>query len=338
MGTFDKLDFAHNTYLEVERVRTKRTMVPVLLLVFNRPGTTKLVIDAIRTAHPQRLYVAADGPRDHKAGEAQLCAEVRRLATDIDWPCEVRTLFREHNLGCRDAVSSAITWFFEQEPEGIILEDDCLPSQSFFPYCVELLKRFRDDERIMCITGCNFQQDMSGYPYSYYFSNYVHVWGWATWRRAWRRYDDAMKVYPEYVDRNFFRSLSHSSGFCNYWKGELDKVYYRKLDTWDYVWLFSCWANSGLTCTPRVNLVSNIGFAPDATHCHYSESNMSNLPRFNIETPLKHPSLIVRNADADAYTSENVFYIALNSAPSRNAALSLMKRGLRKCLRAITTF
>src|SRR5262249_20722231 len=159
--------------------------IPVLFLIFNRPNTTARVMEAIRTAGPGRLYVAADGPRDGNADEAKRCAEVRRIATQVDWPCEVQTLFRERNLGCRQAVSSAITWFFEQEQEGIILEDDCLPSPSFFPYCAELLARFRNDERIMCITGCNFQQDMKGYPYSYYFSKYHHVWGWATWRRAW---------------------------------------------------------------------------------------------------------------------------------------------------------
>jgi hypothetical protein len=294
-------------------------------------------MDAIRAARPQRLYVAADGPRDDKAGEAQVCAEVRRLATDADWHCEVRTLFREHNLGCRHAVSSAITWFFEQEPEGIILEDDCLPSQSFFPYCVELLKRFRDDQRIMCITGCNFQRDMSGYPYSYYFSNYVHVWGWATWRRAWRSYDDTMKFYPEYVDYNFFKLLSGSHEFVAYWKREFDAVYDRTLDTWDYVWLFSCWANSGLTCTPRVNLVSNIGFGPNATHTHDHKSNSSNLPRFAIETPLKHPPLIVRNHQADAYVTENVFNIPCNTPSRRDKALNLMKRGVHKGLRLFGT-
>jgi hypothetical protein len=295
-------------------------------------------MDAIRAARPQRLCVAADGPRDCKAGEAQLCAEVRRLATDVDWPCEVRTLFRERNLGCRHAVNSAITWFFDQEPEGIILEDDCLPSQSFFLYCAELLRRFRDDERIMSITGCNFQQDMNGYPYSYYFSNYNHVWGWATWRRAWQCYDDTMKFYPEYVSYNFLRSLSSSPGFIDYWKAELDKVYHRTLDTWDYVWTFSCWANSGLTCTPRVNLVSNIGFGPGATHCLDSNSSSSNRSRFDIELPLKHPPLIVRNADADAHVTQNHFNVLRSPASSNGGALNLMKRSIRKGLRLIRTF
>jgi hypothetical protein len=294
-------------------------------------------MEAIRAARPERLYVAADGPRDGKAGEVDRCAKVRELATRIDWPCEIRTLFRASNLGCRHAVSGAITWYFEQESEGIILEDDCLPSPSFFPYCAELLRRYRDDQRIMCITGNNFQRDMNHYPYSYYFSNYNHIWGWATWRRAWGCYDDTMKLYQEYVDYNFFKSLSSLHGFCDYWKAELDKVYHRTLDTWDYVWMFSCWANNGLTCTPRVNLVSNIGFGPDATHCHDSSSSSSNLSRFDIEFPLRHPPLIVRNADADAHVTENVFKIVSKPASNRGGTLNLMKRGVRRGLRLIRT-
>ena len=309
--------------------------VPVLFLVFKRPKTTSLVMEAIRAARPKRLYVAADGPRDGKAGEAERCSEVRRLATQVDWPCEVRTLFRESNLGCRGAVSSAITWFFEQEPEGIVLEDDCLPSPSFFPYCAELLERFRDDKRIMSITGDNFQHDMNGFPYSYYFSKYNHVWGWATWRRAWQCYDDTMRLYPEYAAGNFFKSLSSLPGFSDYWRNEFNQVYHRTLDTWDYVWTFSCWANSGLTCTPRLNLVSNIGFGADATHCRDSSSSSSNLPRFNIELPLKHPPLIVRNADADAHVTAKSFNVLPNFPPSRDGALDLMKRGVRRSLKVI---
>ena len=311
--------------------------IPVLLLVFNRPETTVRVMEAIRAARPQKLYVAADGPRDGKAGEAERCAEVRRLAAQVDWPCEVRTLFRERNLGCRIAVSSAITWFFEQESEGIILEDDCLPSQSFFPYCTELLRRFRDDERIMCITGGNFPRDMNGYPYSYYFSKYAHIWGWATWRRAWRCYDDTMKLYPEYLDYTFFKSLSCSLGFFNYWKRELDAVYHRTLDTWDYVWQFSCWANSGLTCTPRVNLISNIGFGPEATHTHDNKSSLANLPRFDIEIPLNHPPLVVRNTDAEAHVTENVLKVLPDPVSRRGGALNVMKRGVRRGLRLLRT-
>jgi hypothetical protein len=309
--------------------------VPVLFLAFNRPDTTARVMEAIRAARPQRLYIAADGPRDGQSREAERCAEVRGLATRVDWPCKVRTLFRQSNLGCRQAVSSAITWFFDQESEGIILEDDCLPSKSFFPYCAELLTRFRDDQRIMCITGNNFQRDMNGYPYSYYFSKYNHIWGWATWRRAWLCYDDTMNLYPKFVDYNSFKALSSSCEFLDYWKGELDKVYQRTLDTWDYVWMFSCWANSGLTCTPRVNLVSNIGFGDDATHCLASNSNCSNLSRFDIEIPLMHPPLIVSNTDADAYVTENIFNISHSRGSRRSAALNTIKSGIRRSLNLI---
>src|SRR5262249_28027120 len=153
------------------------TKVPVLFLVFNRPETTARVMEAIRAVCPKRLYVAADGPRKGKSGEADRCAEARRIATRVDWPCQVRTLFREGNLGCRDAVSGAITWFFECESEGIILEDDCLPSIDFFRYCAELLERYRDDERVMAICGSAYADVPSDYPSSYYFSYYADMWG-----------------------------------------------------------------------------------------------------------------------------------------------------------------
>lgn len=173
---------------------------PVLFLVFNRAHTTVRVFEAIRQARPARLYVAADGPRPVREGEAERCAEVRRIATNVDWDCEVHTLFRDENLGCRHAVSSAITWFFVYEEEGIILEDDCIPNQSFFLYCAELLERYRDDERIMCITGDNFQKTMEGYPFGYYFYIYNHCWGWASWRRAWSHYDaDLVTFDPKYA-------------------------------------------------------------------------------------------------------------------------------------------
>lgn len=165
---------------------------PVLFVVFNRPETTSRVFNSIRNARPARLYVAADGPRAMREGEAQRCVEVRRIASAVDWPCEVRTLFRDENIGCRRSVSGAISWFFEHEPEGIILEDDCLPDASFFSYCATLLERYRIEPRVMAITGNNFQPSMEGYSASYYYSIYNHVWGWASWRRAWALYDADM--------------------------------------------------------------------------------------------------------------------------------------------------
>jgi hypothetical protein len=172
---------------------------PVLFLIFNRPNTTEQVFEAIAKAKPRCLFVAADGPRTDKEGEAEKCQAVRDIIKRVDWDCEVKTLFREQNLGCKEAVSSAITWFFEQVEEGIILEDDCLPSDSFFSFCAELLEKYRDDKRIMMISGDNFQDGIQRGDASYYFSSVPWIWGWATWRRAWRLYDREMQTFPSFV-------------------------------------------------------------------------------------------------------------------------------------------
>ena len=170
---------------------------PVLFLIFNRPETTEIVFSVIRKAEPPRLYVAADGPRPDYPNDAESCEIVRAIATDVNWDCKVKTLFRDQNLGCKLAASKAIDWFFEQELEGIILEDDCLPDQSFFWFCQELLGKYRDDTRIMHIGGTNFQFGKERTKYSYYFSRYAHVWGWASWRRAWKFYDVEMKNWRD---------------------------------------------------------------------------------------------------------------------------------------------
>lgn len=280
--------------------------VPILFIVFSRPRTTGPVMEAIRAARPTRLYVAADGPRNE--GERVLCEQARHIATAVDWPCELITLLRNENLGCRRGPSSAISWFFEHESRGIILEDDCLPSASFFPYCAELLEKYANDQRVMSITGDNFQPDMSSYPYSYYFSKWFHTWGWATWARAWRLYDEDLELYPDWLRFDCFKNISPVRGFSDYWKPRFDKLDFSK-DTWDYIWLFTSWAYSGMTITPRVNLVSNIGFGPDGTHCPDVLSPLSNRPRFAIEIPLKHPKLVMTNKACDDYITQHFFKI-----------------------------
>ena len=286
------------------------TRSPVLFLVFNRPDTTQRVFDAIRAARPPRLYVAADGPRAGRAGEADRCEAVRRIATAVDWPCEVVTLMRPTNLGCKRAVSSAITWFFEREPEGIILEDDCLPDPSFFGYCDALLERYRDDDRIMCISGDNFVSAWWKPQDSYYFSTFNHIWGWASWRRAWRHYDVKMTGWQQsgaaaVLDKTFAQSRPARS----YWRAVFDKVASGGIDTWDYQWTFVCWRASGLTCLPRVNLISNIGFGADATHAVSAEGKLANLPTEQLDLPLLHPDSIAIAHDADVWTTKHVFGI-----------------------------
>jgi hypothetical protein len=279
---------------------------PVLFLVFNRPDTTRSVFEAIRQAKPKKLYIAADGPRKDNETDIKKIEEVRDIVKDVNWDCEIKTILREKNLGCKIAISSAIDWFFENEEEGIILEDDCLPSQSFFWFCQELLKTYREDQRIFMISGDNFQNGKKRTSYSYYFSRYPHIWGWASWRRAWKNYDVNMEVWPEIQKGNWLNDILGNKSNCRYWTKVFNSVYEGKIDTWDYQLVFACWVQSSLAILPNINLVSNIGFGNDATHTKV-QSDLVKLDSFNINFPLSHPSFVLRDSIADNRTELNFF-------------------------------
>jgi hypothetical protein len=277
----------------------------VLFLVFNRPDTTKQVFEAIRRAKPPRLYVAADGPRANREGEAERAAYVRQIATAVHWPCELKTLFRHENLGCKKAVSSAIDWFFENEEQGIILEDDCLPNPDFFTFCETLLDRYVNDERVWVVTGDNFQDGRCHGDASYYFSRYNHVWGWASWRRAWTKRDMEIKFWPEWKKSPAWKACLSDKVERRYWSKIFDRMYLNEIDTWDYPWTASVWFHGGLTVTPNVNLVSNIGFGPDATHTT-GVSPMSRLKTGAIKQII-HTETVARSVDADSYVFNRYF-------------------------------
>jgi len=280
---------------------------PVLFLIFNRPELTFRVFDEIRKAKPEKLFIAADGPREGKEGESEKCEIARSVVNKIDWNCEVKTLFREKNLGCRDAVSSAITWFFDNVGEGIILEDDCLPDQSFFTFCQTLLEKYRDDERIMHIGGGNFQNGKHKTSASYYFSKYTHIWGWATWRRAWKKYDVRMSNLERVQKTERFNSYILNNEHL-YWIDIFTQTQKGKIDTWDYQWLYSVWENNGIAILPNENLVTNIGFNEDATHTK-GDSPFANMKVTGIGNNLIHPEIIQRNIIAD----ENYFNLYLRN-------------------------
>jgi hypothetical protein len=288
---------------------------PVLFLVFNRPDTTRQVFEAIRAARPPKLYIAADGPRSGRPEEAQRCREVREIANMVDWPCEVATLFREQNLGCKIGVSSAITWFFEHESEGIILEDDVLPVATFFDYCDEMLERYRDDGRVAMISGCNLVANHFNSTDSYFFSRYNHIWGWATWRRTWRHYDVAMTEWPAWRDGGGLARVADGSRlFQSYWRGTLDAAHAGKIDTWDYQWTFACWRLAGLTALPAYNQTSNLGFGANATHTTGDTPQYLVASRARpLEFPLVHPSSVVRAVRADTAIDSYVFGINLKT-------------------------
>jgi hypothetical protein len=218
----------------------------------------------------------------------------------VDWPCTVHTLFREHNLGCRQAVSTAIDWFFEHEEAGIILEDDCLPHPSFFPYCEELLHHYRDDTRIMHINGSNILRGWVRDPdYSYYFSRHNAIWGWASWRRAWQHYNVATPLLPEiqrknYLWRHFFNSLEARMLLRPLWA-----THRGELDTWDYQWSFAMVIQSGLSVMPAVNMISNIGFGGDATHTLNTSHPWAELATEPMPLPLRHPNFVIRDTVSD---------------------------------------
>ena len=212
---------------------------PVLFLIFNRPDTTRRIFDVIRQAKPERLFVAADGPRPERSGEAEKCAQTRSIIDEVDWDCQVKTLFREMNLGCRKAVSSGIDWFFDNVEEGIILEDDCLPGQSFFQYCQELLTYYINDTRVMQICGLNVLTKWNRSGHSYFFSNYGPIWGWASWRRAWKHYDVNMKLWPEIKEKKLYEDFCQNQEEADYRLNLYDKVYRGEIDTWDYQWGFA---------------------------------------------------------------------------------------------------
>jgi hypothetical protein len=293
---------------------SKSTFVPrqvlntaVLFLVFNRLDTTKKVFEAIRQARPPRLYIAADGAREGRDGEDEKVNTIRGyVISHIDWDCEVKTLFREENLGCKYAVSGAITWFFENEEQGIILEDDCLPHNDFFHFCESMLARYADKNLVMAITGDNFQNSKKRGDASYYFSKHNHIWGWASWRRAWKVSDMEISFWPTWKSSAKWETFWPDVNVRKYWEGIFNKVYRSEIDTWDYSWTACIWYHGGLTITPNVNLVSNIGFGEEGTHTLEKNSPFACMPIASLDT-ITHPEKIESDNLADAYVSANLF-------------------------------
>jgi len=274
---------------------------PVALFVFNRPDTTRLVFEQIKLARPSVLLIVADGPRLARPDDRERCMSVRSIVDQVDWPCEVFRNYSEFNLGCRERISTGLDWVFSQFPEAIILEDDCLPNPSFFRFCEQMLERYRDDGRVMHIGGCNFQGGKIWGDGSYYFSRYNHIWGWASWSRAWRHYDVTMASFPQFVENERIRDLFGEKRVQNYWLDIFQRVYSSTLLTWDYQWTFAMWQQDGLAILPNQNLVSNIGFRKDATHTDVVNTKLVGIPTFPMGA-IVHPSLIAENQDADWVT------------------------------------
>lgn len=300
----------------------KAISASVLFLIFNRPDLTRRNFEVIRRARPPRLFIAADGPRTDHPSDAALCKEARDATRCVDWECEVHRLERKENLGCRRAVSNAISWFFDHVEEGIILEDDCLPDLSFFVFCTELLKHYRDSEKIGVISGDNFQKRPC--RDSYYFTRYPNYWGWATWRRVWQNYDvdiqswngDPASLSP-YIQRHRVR---------RYFAGRFNAVKWNNKNSWAFSLVHLCFSRRLYCINPAKNLVANIGFDERATHTRVKGDTWLP-PAGSLDFPLSHPSRIEIDEKADFNIETTVYRISPNLLAS-----------LRKRLRKFCTF
>jgi len=279
---------------------------PVVLIVFNRPQLTQQVFASIRAAQPRQLFVVADGPRANRPEDMAKCQAARQITEAVDWDCEVQRNYADTNLGCRGRVTSGLDWVFSQVDRAIILEDDCVPDPSFFPFCQELLIRYADDTRIMTISGNNFQDGISRGEASYYFSKYPLIWGWATWARAWQKFDADLPHWGEPLAQKVIQSICFDPEEQEDRMMRFREVADGSLNAWAPRWLFTCWANHGLTVIPAVNLVTNIGFGADSTHTKETNNKYANYATQSIDK-ISHPALVFRNQEADQYMYDNFF-------------------------------
>lgn len=279
--------------------------VPVVFVIFNRPELTRISFEPIRAARPKQLFLVSDAPRRDREGERQRVQEARRIAEDVDWECEVVRIYAEENLGCGRRISSGISEAFRHVDRLIVLEDDCVAHASFFRYCRELLRVYEADPRVMAISGDNFQPLERQYEASYWFSKFPHCWGWATWREAWQHFDLTLQRWPAWRAVGGLEHCCDRPREAAYWSRLFDRVRAGRIDTWDYSWLFACWIEGGLTAMPRVNLVSNIGFGPGATHTD-RPSPLAALPTEELG-PIVHPAEVARDAVADRWSDEHLF-------------------------------
>lgn len=301
---------------------------PILFIIFNRPITTKQVFNQIKKARPAKLFISADGPRAGNIDDSINCLQARKIIDEIDWECEVKMLFRNENLGCGKSVSSAINWFFNHVEEGIILEDDCLPNESFFGFCSLMLTNYRSDNRVMMISGTNFLFNKVASSDDYFFSKTYFVWGWATWKRAWTLYDFEINNWKSQRATNIPRlyEIFPNKSVANYWIENFDKVVNKRVDTWDYQWAYCCIFNNGLSLNSTTNLISNIGFI--GTHGS-GKSIFLDLKTKNINLA-KISSL--KKTETDKRLEKITYKNMLIIKPIRYNLIFFLKQNLKKIL------
>lgn len=278
---------------------------PVVIIIYHRPQMTEKVIDSLREVKPSQIFVIADGPKDKL--DAGKCKAARDLINSIDWKCRIRKNYSSINLGLRKRVVTGLDWVFSKVDRAIILEDDLIIDKSFYIFCEKMLEKYKDDSKIISVSGNNFLFGKRNIKDSYFFSRHIYSWGWATWRRAWKLYDDTMSDWPRVKSKKILKDRFEGFMESAYWNKIFNLTFERKINSWAYAWTYTALVNNKLTIVPSVNLVSNIGTGRDATHTSI-KSRVLNLPVKRINFPLKHPKVIKEDIKADSII-ERILYI-----------------------------
>lgn len=303
----------------------KSINAPVLLIVFNRPDTTRNVFDAIIRAKPGKIYIAADAPRIGNIEDSNNCILVKEIVKQVDWDCETHYRFAEQNQGCGLGVYNAISWAFENEDRLIILEDDCVPALPFFDYCNELLELYKNDTRIWLISGNQYNEEAVTTPHSYFFSRYGHGWGWATWKRCWDAMDMSMSKYPLIIEQDLYKATYRTKKEADFFQKAFERMYNDKSlkpHTWDFQFMFAITSNGGLSIVPRKNLVTNIGNWGSHTETKHQFHDRPVDENYKI---ISHPDFILCDVDYDAYHFKHHW----------NKKNSIFKRIVRKIQRML---
>lgn len=292
-----------------------KVKAPVAMIVFNRYEKTLQVFEKVRLAQPSKLYIFADGPREGNLMDIEKCNKVRGVFDRIDWPCKIILEYSENNLGCCHRPFSGISNVFQHEDVAIILEDDCVPDESFFKFCDELLDKYSNDDRIMLISGTNINTTWNRGEYSYHFSKLGGIHGWASWKRSWEKMDVDIKLWNDNTTKEllkeklsswffFFRSKDYDAHVNNS----------NNVTTWDYQFGFSRLINNGLAIVPCSNLINNIGFDNESTHTHYTKkSKTTNLETIEMKFPLKHPPFVIEDFSYDLLFEKFLYPINIRS-------------------------
>jgi hypothetical protein len=282
---------------------------PVAFIIFNRPEATKKVFGQIAMAKPRKLFVIADGPRTEHPEDIEKTTQARAIVERTDWECEVLRNYSHVNLGCGKRPVTGISWVFKHVEEAIILEDDCVPHPTFFQFCAELLQKYRNDDRVMMISGRSGQLVPKRAPYSYGFRRMFSCWGWATWRRAWQHYDMEIKAWSELRNTSWLQNILGEPHAVDFYQNAFDKAFHASgnIDYWDYQWAFACWLKNGLGVAPNTNLVQNIGFGKDATHTKWQNNPSGRLLAEEMTFPLRHPPHVASDPEIDRLLIKNSF-------------------------------